>query len=54
MQVWDQVKVIKDKSKFEGHAGLVTKVEGETITVKLDIDGKEHPFAVADLQHLGR
>lgn len=54
MQPWDQVKVIAAGNAYEGAAGLVVRVKGEQITVKMDTDGAEVGFTQADLLLLGR
>lgn len=54
MQPWDQVKVILTDNAYEGQAGLVTRVKGDQITVKMDADGADVAFTQADLELLGR
>ena len=53
MQPWMQVKVIKAGSSYEDQAGLVVRVAGDQITVKMDTDGAEVAFVAADLKLLG-
>lgn len=52
MQVWSQVKVIKTGNAYENQAGLVVRVMGEQVTVKMDTDGAEVGFTPVDLQLL--
>lgn len=62
MQVWDQVKIkkVKDGESEEhlGRAGIVTKIEGDDVTVKLDEtethEGGEDTYPVDHLEFLGR
>lgn len=53
MQAWDQVQVIGG-GDHDGEAGLVVKVEGDDVTVKLDTSGEEVVFVAIDLRLLGR
>lgn len=59
MQVNDLVKVIKEKSKHAGRAGIVNAATAEGMnTIRLDATEKDEAVTVeladADLQFLGR
>lgn len=51
MQAWNQVKV-KATGSFEGKAGLVVRVDGEVVTVKLDDVPEPQNFVANELQLL--
>lgn len=52
MQAWDQVIVTEGEHREK--AGLVQHVEGDTATVKLDLEDEPVQIAVEDLRLLGR
>ncbi len=52
MQAWGQVKVKATSAGHPGEAGFVLLVEGDTVTVKLDLSDEPIKLPATELERL--